>query len=99
MDTLPFLVLSPEESEEGTKALFSPSFEVGEFQIPVLKLKENMNQVCKGVIDVFNDIKSIGDFKLKEIEIAVEVNAEGGVTLVGTAKIGGKGAIKLVFSE
>jgi hypothetical protein len=48
---------------------------------------------------MLNDVKQVGGFQLKQVTIQVEVTAEGGIELVGTAKLGGKGAITLTFSE
>jgi hypothetical protein len=48
---------------------------------------------------MLDDVKQISSFKLKEVTIQVEVTAEGGIELVGTAKLGGKGAITLTFAE
>jgi hypothetical protein len=41
----------------------------------------------------------VGQFKLKEITMQVEISASGGISIIGTASIGGKGAITLKFAE
>ncbi len=65
--------------------------------IPVGVLKENLARVSQSVMQVQSDIRQIGDFKLKEVQLQVEVTAEGGVQFIGTSKVGGKGAITLTF--
>jgi hypothetical protein len=45
--------------------------------------------------DVFADLKAVGDYKLAEVTISVEVSAEGNVILVG--KAGVSGGISLKF--
>ncbi|EKU99786.1 hypothetical protein SPB21_10095 [Leptothoe sp. ISB3NOV94-8A] len=100
MENIPFLVTQPdEEVDDDVKGLFSLDRDVVARDIPVEKLRENLNNVCQSVASALGDIKKVGDFKLKEVEIQVEVTAEGGVELIGTAKLGGKGAITLTFSE
>ena len=100
MEKIPFLVsLSDEENDDEVKGLFSSEGEIVVRDIPVEKLRENLKNVCQGVASALQDIKKVGGFKLKEVEIQVEVNVEGGVELIGTAKLGGKGAITLTFSE
>ena len=92
METIPFLVSLPNEGEE-VKGLFSPDADIA------VRRRENLNKVCQGVASVVSDVKKVGSFHLKEISIQVEVTAEGGIELIGTAKLGGKGAITLTFSE
>jgi len=39
------------------------------------------------------------DFKLKQVEVGIEVSAEGGVNLIGTMTAGAKAAITLTFER
>lgn len=97
---LPFLVALPDEDEDSeVKGFFRSDSDIGRKGVPVDKLKQNLTHVCKGMASALQDVKDLGDFKLKEVTIQVEVTAEGGVDLVGTAKLGGKGAITLTFSQ
>lgn len=98
METIPILVSVQDEDEE-VKGLFSPDADIVLQEIPIDKLKENMLMVCNQVAATVGHIKQIGQFKLKEVSIQVEISAEGGVELIGTAKLGGKGAITLTFGE
>ncbi|MBD2093006.1 hypothetical protein H6F67_24470 [Microcoleus sp. FACHB-1515] len=98
METIPFLVSLPEEDEE-TKGIFSTETEIVVRDLPTDRLRENLNRVCQGVASMLDDVRKVGNFKLKEVTIQVEVTAEGGIELVGTAKLGGKGAITLTFAE
>jgi hypothetical protein len=103
MSEIPFLVSLPDQpSDEEVKGLFSSkgSKEVVALRgIPTDRLKANLNNVCQGLAETLQDIKAVGNFRLKEVIIQVEVTAEGGVELIGTAKLGGRGAITLTFSE
>ncbi|GCA84187.1 hypothetical protein MiHa_02158 [Microcystis aeruginosa NIES-2522] len=97
--TIPFLVSLPDESGQDTKGIFSADAEIRLQEIPIDRLKENLNNICQGLTTALSDIKKVGNFKLKEVTVGVEVNAEGGVNFVGTVKLGGKGAITLTFAE
>ena len=98
MKTIPILV-SVEDEDQEVKGLFSPDADIVLRNIPIDKLKENMAAVCSQVAETVSDIRQVGQFKLKEISIQVEISAEGGVELIGTAKLGAKGAITLKFAE
>jgi len=98
METIPFLVSLPDEDEQ-VKGIFSSDSDIVVRDLPTERLRENLNKVCQGVASMVNDVKQVGNFQLKQITIQVEVTAEGGVELIGTAKLGGKGAITLTFSE
>jgi len=47
---------------------------------------------------LFQDLKAVGSFKLDQVEVSLEISAEGGVALIGTAKAGASEAVKLAFS-
>ena len=98
MDSIPMLVSMPEEDEDA-KGMFIPDAEVVLQSIPVDKLRQNLNKVCAQLGSALQDVKQVGNFKLKEVSVQVEVSAEGGVELIGTATLGGKGAITLTFGE
>lgn len=61
-------------------------------------LRQSLANLTGQLGKVFEDVKSVGDFKLKQVEVGLEISAEGGVALIGTAKAGTRGAIKLTFS-
>ncbi|MEM9218057.1 MAG: hypothetical protein AAGD25_27410 [Cyanobacteria bacterium P01_F01_bin.150] len=98
MDTIPFLVSLPDEDED-VKGIFSADADIVLRDLPTDVLKKNLNTVCQGIASMLGDVQKVGQFRLKEITVQVEVNAEGGIELVGTAKLGGKGAITLTFAE
>ena len=98
-ETIPFLVSLPDQDHQETKGIFVPDGEIVLQNIPVDHLKENLSKICQGLTTVLSDVKKVGSFKLKEVEIGVEVTADGGVNFVGTAKVGGKGAITLTFVD
>ena len=98
MGTIPFLVSLPTEDEQ-VKGIFSTDTDIAVRDLPTERLRENLNKVCHEVASLISDVNKVGSFQLKQVTIQVEVTAEGGIELIGTAKLGGKGAITLTFSE
>lgn len=98
MDSIPILV-SQLEQDPDTMGIFVPDADVLLERIPVETLQENLGKLCQQVGTVVSHARQVGDFKLKEVTVQVEITAEGGVEMIGTAKVGGKGAITLTFAE
>ena len=48
--------------------------------------------------ELFAGIREVAGFELQEVEVGLEISAEGGFNLIGNAKAGGKGAITLSFA-
>ncbi|MDJ0516559.1 MAG: hypothetical protein QNJ74_10000 [Trichodesmium sp. MO_231.B1] len=67
------------------------------FQVKAEDLKREMSEFLKVIEDVFDQTdRETSNVKLQEIELSVEINGEGQVTLFGIGgKAGSKGAIKL----
>ncbi|MCP4664528.1 MAG: hypothetical protein GY856_54785 [bacterium] len=66
--------------------------------IDVGKLRKSFAGLSAQVSTILQDVKKIGDFELKQVQLQVEISSEGGVHLVGTLKAGIKGAITLTFA-
>jgi hypothetical protein len=101
MEQIPFLVAIPEPvaSKEVKGFLSGDESYVALREIPVEQLKDNLSKVSHALMKVLADIKSVGNFELSEVEVQVEITAEGGVQFIGSSKIGGKGGIKLKFAK
>jgi hypothetical protein len=48
--------------------------------------------------ELFGDLRAVGGYELQEVQVGLEISAEGGFNLIGSAKAGGKGAITLTFA-
>lgn len=70
---------------------------VGVARIPVETLRANFRDATRLLSEAMRDIHNVGTFELQEVEVAVEVSAEGGVEFIGTAKVAGTGSIKMKF--
>ena len=71
-------------------------------RVPVdaVALKNQMNGLLKVVGDLFEQAEQQTGMQLNEVTLAVEINGEGQVSLVGTGgKLGNKGGITLKFTR
>lgn len=95
---IPFVVDAPPAgSSGGTKGVFrAPTEQICKL-IPVDVLRNNLQQISSAMLTALDDLKAVGSFRLSEVELQAEVTAEGGVQFIGTATLGGKGAITLKF--
>lgn len=60
-------------------------------------LRNSMAALSENIGEIFKDLKQVGQARLREVSVFVEISAEGGVSLIGTAKTGAKGAVTLTF--
>lgn len=71
-------------------------------KVNTIKLKQQMREFVAGVEDLFAEAEAKNDqIQLDEIELTVEVNAEGEVSLwgLGGTSVGGSAAVTLKFSR
>ena len=62
------------------------------------KVKAQMKSMISIVNDLFDDASTRKGLQLDEVELSVEINAEGKVSLIGNGgTLGSKGGIKLKF--
>ncbi len=63
-------------------------------------LKTQMDGLLQVIISVFDQATQQTGLQLDEVELAVEINAEGQVSILGNGgKLADKGAIKLKFKR
>ncbi|NES86441.1 MAG: hypothetical protein F6K10_36575 [Moorea sp. SIO2B7] len=67
--TIPFLVSLSEEEDQEVKGILSPDAEIALENIPIDKLKENLNNICRGLSTALSDIKKASNFKLNFLQI------------------------------
>ena len=84
------------EPRPGTLGILEPESMITELDTD--RLKASLAGLSAQIGEVLSDIRAVGDFKLKEVKVSVEISAEGGVALIGSAKAGAKGAIELTFA-
>ncbi len=41
--------------------------------------------------ELFGDLRAVGGYELQQVQVGLEISAEGGFNLIGSAKAGGKG--------
>lgn len=92
------VAVATEPEGEGVKGLLGGDRStVAVQEVPVERLRAEFAQLQTALQTVLADLRTVGDFPLKTVTVEVELSAEGGVTLIGTAKAGVKGAVKLTF--
>lgn len=69
----------------------------GPVEISVDRLRESLAKLTGNLSALLADLKAVGGFELAEVQVAVELTAEGGVNLIGNLTAGAKGAIQLTF--
>jgi hypothetical protein len=94
MSKLPVIVAPT--AQPGTLGILEPESLVAE--IDTDRLRQALSGLSAQIGEVLQDIRAVGDFRLTQVQVAVEISAEGGVALIGSAKAGAKGAIQLTFS-
>lgn len=68
--------------------------------LDVASLKSQMSEVIKVLSDISTQAEQQSGFKLDEVELSVEINGEGQVSILGNGgKLGNKGGIKLKFKR
>lgn len=66
--------------------------------IPADKVKAQMQSMVTIVNDLFDQASTRTGLQLNEVELSVDISAEGKVSLIGSGgKLGSKGGIKLKF--
>src|SRR4051794_23362931 len=67
-------------------------------EIPVERLKASLTDLVAKLRAATASLVARADgLSLKELEVGLELTAEGGVSLIGTAKVGGTASLKLTF--
>ncbi len=86
-DGVPFVVEIP---AKGGAALVWKS-------IPVEELRKSLYDATESLASAFEGIQKVGGFELSEVVIGMEVNGEGGVSFIGSAKVGAAASLQLKF--
>ena len=97
---LPFLEFATEASTNSANS--AETKRIGEFEVKVETLEAEMAHLIDVVerLLIRAENKNNSEIALDEIELSVEINGEGKISLLGNgAQAGGKGAIKLKFKR
>ena len=62
------------------------------------ELAESLRALTSQLGDLFSGIREVADFNLQQVQVGLEISAEGGFELIGSARAGAKGAITLSFA-
>jgi hypothetical protein len=99
MESIPVLVADT-QSVESAKGLFSTRAGARVLRlVPIERLQANLAELSEGLARATSTCRATGSLVLKEVEVQLEVSAEGGVSLIGTATIGGTSSLTLRFAQ
>ena len=94
MSKIPILVdAEPDRTREPTLGGFGRK--PPEKEVDAQVIKSGIQNLTGALTEVLTDLKQVGAFRLKQVAVTLEINAEGKVFLV--AKAGAKGGITLTF--
>jgi hypothetical protein len=62
------------------------------------QLAASLRDLTGELSKIFADLHRVGGFELNQVQVGLEISAEGGFNLIGNAKAGGKGTIILTFA-
>jgi hypothetical protein len=62
-------------------------------------LKASLGKLTRDLGELFAAQATDSSFSLKQIEVGVEITAEGGINLIGTLTAGAKASITLTFEK
>jgi hypothetical protein len=65
--------------------------------VPVSKLRANVANECRKFVAIISEVKDESGYKLSEAEVGFEISGEGGVSFIGTAKVGARASLKMKF--
>ncbi len=97
MSTLSVLVDGETKSTAGTLGPARGGAGETVKDISIEKLRTSLAGLSGQISEILQDIKRVGDFNLKTVQIEVAISAEGGFVLIG--KAGVKGAVTLTFAS
>lgn len=86
-----------DSGQKSTGRLSGRGLSPGVAEIDTAALAGKMQELSQQLEEVFGQIGDVGKFRLNKVELGVEISAEGGINLIASGKVAGKGAIKLVF--
>lgn len=63
------------------------------------KLNVSLKELSAHLDRMLDGVETKGGFKLKGLEVGVEISSEGGINLIGTLTVSGKASITLSFER
>jgi hypothetical protein len=89
----------PDPSRVATKGLLDSVPTAVLTDVDFDALKAGFEKLSRDIVDLFPALPDVKGYGLKQIEVGVEISTEGGVSLIGTLKVGGTAAITLTFER
>ncbi len=95
-------VLGTETTEEVVVKKRQDEFIITKRKVEVSKLKEEIRKFLQAMSETLDEAETVNSkMQLDEVELSVEINGEGQISLLGIAgvKAGGKGAMTFKFKR
>jgi hypothetical protein len=62
------------------------------------ELAASLRAVSGQLGELFTGLREVAGYELRQVQVGLEISAEGGFNLIGSAKAGGKAAMTLTFA-
>lgn len=98
MPTFPVIVRAGPGDLQGRAAVATEAATVRK-EIDVTTLKRSFEHLTRTLSDVLAEARTVGEYRLKQVDVRVEITSEGGVSLIGTATVGSTAALTLIFER
>ena len=67
--------------------------------LPIEALRSSLSTEAAKLLSILDSLHTDSKWKLEEVEVGIEISAEGGISFIGTAKAGAEASIKLTFKR
>ena len=82
-----------------SKDMFGDRAEAVLQHVDVDRLNASLKELSTQLDRMLDGVETKGGFRLKNVEIGVEISSEGGINLIGTLTVAGKASITLSFER
>ena len=93
------VLVAPAQSSTSGKSIASSALTAVVKVMDIDVLRDGLHNFSAKLAPIFDNLVVVGPYALEEVKIGVEISAEGGFALVGTAKAGGAATVELVFNR
>lgn len=83
----------------GSKGLFDHDGAFVKSDISIATLRKNITEEIDKLISIFDSIEARDQWKPTELEVGLEISAEGGVSFIGTATVAANASVKIKFGR
>jgi hypothetical protein len=82
-----------------SKGMLSKGTEAVLEKLDPAQLNASLKKLAHDLEEIMKDVETKGGYRLSGIEVGVEITADAGVNLIGSASVGGKAGLTLRFER